>query len=147
MIGNVINNIEYKQMVAQQIKEVLDHLLIVNQEFALTANIKGVSFDPKLPTPISEVLAPFSLFVLSNYSFESLAIYDDYIEFEAGFGKENFGSVVTIPFNAIFQIIVEESILFINPTATLDADFINIDQKQKSLNAFKLNKKNKNLVQ
>jgi len=146
MISNVINNNEYKQMVAQQIREVLDHLLIVNQEFAITANIKGVSFNPKLPTPISEVLAPFSLFVLSNYSYESLVINEDNIQFEAGFGKENFGSVVTIPFNAIFQIIVEESILFINPTATLDADFVNIDQKQKSLNAFKLNNKNKGLV-
>ncbi len=146
MISNVINNNEYKQMVAEQIKEVLDHLLILNQEFAVTANIKGVSFNPELPNPISEILAPFSLFVLSNYSYESLVINDDNIQFEAGFGKENFGSVVTIPFNAIFQIIVEESILFINPTATLDSDFVNVDQKQKSLNAFKLNNKNKGLV-
>ncbi|MEA1915504.1 MAG: hypothetical protein U9N30_09325 [Campylobacterota bacterium] len=146
MISDVINNNEYKQMVAEQIKEVLDHLLVLEEEFALTANIKGVGFDPELPSPITSVLAPFSLFVLSNYSYQSIVMHEDHIQFEAGFGKENFGSVVTIPFNAIFQIIVEESILFVNPTATIDSLFPDVNQKEKSRNAFKLNQKNKDLV-
>ena len=34
--------------------------------------------------------------------------------FEAGFGSENFGSVVTVPLLSIMQIIVEETPLFIN---------------------------------
>ncbi len=146
MISTIINNEDYKQMVSEQTKEVIEFLLSVDEEFALTANIKGVQFNPQLPTPIRKQLAPFSLFVLSNYSYESIIIEDEVIKFEAGFGKENFGSVVSIPYSAIFQIIVEESILFINPAATVEKNFVSQeDQKERSFKAFKLNTQNKEL--
>jgi hypothetical protein len=62
--------------------------------------------------------------------------------------------VVTIPLYAIFQIVISESILFLNPTATMEKYFLaqkpkldkNENQKTRSMNAFKMNKKNKNLL-
>lgn len=146
MISDVINSEEYKQMVSEQVRELIEYLLNIDEEFAVTANIKAVTFDPELPTPISKQLAPFSLFVLANYSYESIVLEEDVIKFEAGFGKENFGSLVTIPFSAIFQVIVEESILFINPAATLEKNFTaEVNQKERSYNAFKLNSDKKDL--
>ena len=147
MINDILENEDYKNLVSRQIKEVLDHLLEQDQEFAITANIKGVMFDPILPEPISSKFSPFSLFVLANYSFESITIDNQYLEFEAGFGKENFGSVVKIPFHAIFQIIIDESIIFVNPAATVGKFFDSANQKERSMNAFKLNTSNKKLFE
>jgi len=145
MINNIIEDKKYKDIVAAQIKEVLEYLIGNEEEFAITANIKGVKFTPELPTAIRSHLAPYSLFVLSNYTFESIEIDKENIYFEAGFGKENFGSLVTIPFYAIFQIIVNESILFVNPVATVEKFFHEEDQQQRSMNVFKNNPKNSDL--
>ena len=89
-----------------------------------------------------------ALFLLANYTFESIILHDEYIEFEAGFGKDNAGSIVTIPYVYIFQIIVDESVLSINPSATIinSKNDNKISQKQKSINAFKLNPKNKKFI-
>ena len=67
-----------------------------------------------------------------------------HIYFEAGFGTENFGSTVKVPFFAIFQIVVEESILFVNSVATVDK--FTKDAKEKSFNVFKNNPNNKDLL-
>ena len=61
--------------------------------------------------------------------------------FEAGFGNENFGSVVKIPLYAIFQIVIDESILYINSVATVEK--FNKDLKKNSFNIFKNNPNNK----
>jgi hypothetical protein len=79
------------------------------------------------------------MFSLVNYTFSTVNLTENHISFEAGFGEENFGSKVTIPLFAIFQIIINESILFINPTATVEKYFLeqnNTDQKSRSRNAF-----------
>jgi hypothetical protein len=132
MIVDLINNTSYQKIVTVQIREIIKFLVEHSNEFGITANIKGVSFNPELPSVISSKLAPFPMFVLAHYSFESLNIYDDYLEFEAGFGKENFGSVVKIPLKAIFQIVVDESILYLNPVATLNNIFENTNNIAKS---------------
>jgi hypothetical protein len=91
------------------------------------------------------------LFTLSNYTYESIILTEKNITFEAGFGSESFGSQVTIPLYAIFQIVIDESILFLNPTATVEKYFIKKDieeenQESRSMNAFTLNTKNKDLL-
>ena len=60
--------------------------------------------------------------------------------FEAGFGKDNFGSLVQIPFSSIFQIIKNDNIVFINISATLEN--INQNPKNNSMNIFKNNPNN-----
>lgn len=144
MINDIIENTEYKDLVSQQVKQTIEFLIAQDQEFAITANIDAISFDPKLPANTHEQLSKFSLFVLSNYTYTTIKLDENYIWFEAGFGSENFGSTVKIPFHAIFQIVVQESILFVNSVATVDK--FNKNLKDKSLNVFKNNPNNKKLM-
>jgi len=146
MIKDIIENDNYKLLVSSQIKETMKYLIQSDEEFAITANIKGITFNPELPETIYNQLSAFSLFILANYTYTTLELDNEYIYFEAGFGKENFGSLVKIPYNAVFQIIVDESILFVNSTATVQNFFSKKEQKNKSLNAFKKNPNNQELI-
>jgi len=146
MINSIINNDDYKALSKKQIKEVINFLLKNSQEFAVTANVKGVSFEPQLPASILDKLSTFSLFVLSNYTYSTVELSDEYLTFEAGFGKENFGALVKIPLLAIFQIIIGESILYINSIATTDNFVQKEELVKKSIDVFKNNPKNKNLI-
>jgi hypothetical protein len=141
MVKDIIENNEYKSLVEKQIKENVLFLLEKKQEFSITANIQPISFTPELPKVIKDQMHKFSLFTLSNYTYTTVQIDDNYICFEAGFGNENFGSVVKIPLYAIFQIIIDESILYINSVATVEK--FNSDLKKNSFNIFKNNPNNK----
>ena len=141
MIKDIIENNEYKSLVEKQIKENVLFLLEKQQEFSITANIQPINFTPELPKVIKDQMHKFSLFTLSNYTYTTVQIDDNYISFEAGFGNENFGSVVKIPLYAIFQIIIDESILHINSVATVEK--FNSDLKKNSFNIFKSNPNNK----
>ena len=141
MIKNIIENEEYKDLVEKQIKENILFLLEKNQEFSITANIEPITFTPELPTVIKSHMNKFSLFILSNYTYTTIQIDDEYMSFEAGFGNENFGSVVKIPLFAIFQIIVDESVLYLNSVATVEK--FNKDLKRNSMSLFKNNPHNK----
>jgi len=155
MIFNIVEDLEYKEIIENQIYEIIEFLLNKEQEFSITANINGVSFNPDIPESIATSFSHFTLFTLANYTYSTIELSDTHISFETGFGAENFGSVVTIPLSAVFQIVIDESILFLNPTATVEKHFkkeekekvekIDDDQEQRSLNAFKMNNKNKNL--
>ena len=141
MITDIIENEEYKNLVCKQVKETIEFLLDSNQEFSITANIEGMVFNPELPKPIKDQLAKFSLFILSNYTYSTIEINDDFLTFEAGYGSENFGSVAKVPLHCVFQIVVEESILYINSVATVDK--FNKNKEQNSMNVFKNNPNNK----
>ncbi len=147
MINEILNSESYKELSQKQIKENIQFLLNNGYEFAITANVKGITFTPELPLSILDKLSSFSLFILSNYTYTTIEIDDDYLSFEAGFGKENFGSVAKMPLLAIFQIIIDESILYINPIATSN-DFIQKEKLvKKSIDVFKNNPKNKKLLE
>lgn len=141
MVKDIIENNEYKNLVEKQIKETTLFLLEKNQEFSITANIEPITFTPELPKVIKDQMHKFSLFILSNYTYTTVQINDEYMTFEAGFGNENFGSVVKIPLYAIFQIVIDESILYINSVATVEK--FNKDLKKNSFNIFKNNPNNK----
>ena len=149
MIFNIVEDINYRDMLENQIFEVMEYLINKDEEFSITANIKGVDFNPEMPESISKNFPQFTLFTLSNYTYESIILTEKSITFEAGFGSENFGSHVTIPLYAIFQIVIDESILFLNPTATVEKYFEKVkeeEQESRSMNAFTMNKKNKDLL-
>lgn len=141
MVKDIIENNEYKSLVEKQIKETILFLSEKNQEFSITANIEPITFTPELPKVIKDQMHKFSLFILSNYTYTTIQINDEYMTFEAGFGNENFGSVVKIPLYAIFQIVIDESILYINSVATVEK--FNKDLKKNSFNIFKNNPNNK----
>lgn len=144
MIHNIITNKEYKELTTKQIKELLHFLVTQNEEFGITANLSGITFTPEIPHSIKRHFTKYTLFSLANYTLESLELHDNYITFEAGFGEENFGSVCKIPYFAIFQISIDNSILYINPTATLEKYFMSEEetarQLEKSRSAFKFNR-------
>lgn len=142
MILDVIGSSDYHKIVSKQVKEIISFLTKESIEFGITSNVQAVRFSPELPSVIKSKLSPFPMFMLANYSFESLKLYDDYLEFEAGFGKENFGSVVNIPYLAIFQIVLDESILYLNPVATQTSLFENLSSVLKSKTKLKLASKN-----
>lgn len=152
MIFNIVEDINYRNMLEGQIFEVIEYLIEKGEEFSITANIKGIDFNPEIPEAISESFPHFTLFTLANYTYTTIELTETHISFETGFGAENFGSVVTVPLYAIFQIVIDESILFLNPTATVEKYFIQQDstdieeQQSRSMNAFKMNKKNKDLL-
>lgn len=141
MITDIIENEEYKNLVCRQVRETMEYLLDNNQEFSITANVDSITFNPELPSTIKDQLAKFSLFVLSNYTYTTVEINDFFVSFEAGYGSENFGSVAKIPLHSIFQIVVDESILYINSVATVDK--FNKNKEQNSMNVFKNNPNNK----
>lgn len=141
MIKDIIENLNYKELIEKQIQDIIVFLLDNNQEFSITANITPISFNPTLPEEIKSQLHKFSLFVLSNYTYTTIEINEEFLSFEAGFGNENFGSIVKIPLHAIFQIIVEDSILYLNSIATVEK--FNRNLEKNSFNIFKNNPNNK----
>jgi hypothetical protein len=148
MIIDIIEDIEYRDLMEDQIVEIIQYLLEHNEEFSVTATLAGVEFQPPIPDTIFNKFAKFTMFTLTNYTYSTIELLEDSISFEAGFGEENFSSIVTIPFYAIFQLVINDSILFVNPTATVDAYFIKtIDEgQQRSKKAFLLNPQNKKLL-
>ena len=149
MIKDVLQDISFKNLTQTQAYEQIEYLINKDEEFSVTANISGVVFDPPIPASLAKNFSQFTLFALMNYTYETLELREENITFEAGFGSENFVSTVTIPLYAIFQIIVGESILYINPVATVDKYFKKkeqpLDQETRSMNAFKMNRNNKEL--
>lgn len=143
MINEILQSEQYKKLVQKQIYETIEYLLDNSIEFSITANIGLVDFNPKLPQHISSKLQKFSLFSIlrSNYALISFELHEEFITFETGFGNENFGSVVKIPLHCIFQIVIDESILYINSVATVEK--FNENPKEKSMNVFKNNPNNK----
>jgi len=117
---------DFVLLMQEHIKENFDLLLAKYQEFDILVNIADINFNPPLPDHIKTNFKPLTLFSIAGYTFESFEIYDDFILFEAGFGRENFGSMVTIPYHSIIQILVDNTPIFINLSRKVD------EQKQKS---------------
>lgn len=143
MVSEIIESNDFKNLMVKQIHEMINFMLERNSEFAITVNVQGATFSPTLPSSIEKKLSKFSLFVLSNYTYTTIKVDEHVMSFEAGFGSENFGSTVTIPLESIFQIVIEDSILLINPVATVEK--FNDSSKaslHKSINVFKNNPNN-----
>lgn len=141
MKKNIIENIEIQELLEKHCKETIEFFISKDIEFNLIANISNTIFHPDLPSNLKDNLSKFSLFSLAGYTFKSAHIKDGFFYFEAGFGKDNFGSLVKIPFNSIFQIIKDDNIIFINTSATFDNIVKN--PKNNSMNVFKSNPNNK----
>lgn len=140
MIKDIIENSEFKALSTECVKKHLKFILEKNIEFSVFANIKKIEFSPDLPENIKENFGKFTIFTLANYTLSTAKIDDVFLYFEAGFGEENFGCVVKIPLFSIFQIVVDESILYINLSATVEK--FHEDLKSNSKNVFLKNAKN-----
>ncbi|PAF41456.1 hypothetical protein [Helicobacter sp. 11S03491-1] len=87
--------------------EIIRFLFDNKVNFCVVCDLLKVNFEPLLPKEIFDKFRPFEVFILAGYTFESLRIYEDSIEFEAGFGNDNIGSIVSIKIEGIIQVIVK----------------------------------------
>jgi len=114
MLEDVVHNKEFAQIMEKSIEEIIMLFFKQNQNFGILCDINKVDFQPPLPQEILEEFRQLTLFFLAGYTFETAHIEGDYLVFEAGFGKENIGSVVSMPLLNILQIIIDETPVFIN---------------------------------
>lgn len=114
MLESLTNNKEFAQLMQKHTQEVIIHFFKKEQNFGILCKIEDVEFNPALPKDIVSEFRPLTLFFLAGYTFETAHIKDDCLVFEAGFGVENFGSMVSVPLYSIMQIIVDETPILIN---------------------------------
>ncbi|WP_457560707.1 hypothetical protein [Caminibacter sp.] len=139
----IIENKEFQKLKEKHAKELLYFLLDnIKDEFSILCNLDGVRFNPELPPHIKSAFKEVIMFVLANYTLSTARIEGENLVFEAGFGEENFGSVVTVPIENIIQILQEDTPLFINVAATLPKP----KEPEKPKNPFELNPRNKKLM-
>jgi hypothetical protein len=125
---------EFQDIMQEHIFNTIEFLFDNNQEFGVACEIEFVEFEPPLPESIQKTMPIVTLFMLANYSFESASLDDDYLRFEAGFGNENFGSLVQIPLLAIKHIYVGEYPILINVTSPQEEEKEEVDSMSALLN-------------
>lgn len=148
MLEGLLGSEEFHGLMKKHAKEVLEMLLKRGVNFSILTNIADVTFDPALPSHISQNFKPITMFFLAGYTFESTQIYNGRISFEAGFGSDNFGSLVSLPIEAILQIIIEEIPVFINLSTPPKAAVLVPKETgiKRSMEALMSNPNNHNLI-
>ena len=114
MIDTLIDDKDFAQVMQKNIENLILHFFEKEQNFGILCKIDDVLFDPILPQEIQENFREMTLFFLAGYTFETAHITDGYLVFEAGFGADNIGSIVSVPLYSIIQIIVDETPVLIN---------------------------------
>lgn len=114
MLEKVIEDKSFAQIMRKSIEDVVVHFFQTEQNFGILCKIEEVGFQPALPESINEEFRPLTLFFLAGYTFDTAKIEDNMLIFEAGFGGDNFGSIVSVPLLSIMQIIIDETPVFIN---------------------------------
>ncbi len=114
MLQDVLNDPVFSEEMKRHVREVLEILLKKGTNFSILTNITEISFEPELPKEIRSTFKPITMFVLAGYTFESCIIDEWGVSFEAGFGHENYGSLVCVPLLSVLQIIVDETPILIN---------------------------------
>lgn len=114
MLESVINDKDFAYLMQKNIQDLVIHFFEKEQNFGILCKIDNISFEPPLPEDINSEFRPLTLFFLAGYTFETARIEEDVLVFEAGFGQDNFGSIVTVPLLSIMQVIIDETPVFIN---------------------------------
>ena len=152
MLSNVTKDRDFALMMKRHLVDLLAFLFEKEQNFGVLCKIEDVSFNPELPEYMQDGFSHLTLFFLAGYTFESAYVESDHLIFEAGFGAENFGSVVSVPLLSIMQVIVDETPIFINLSELRledlqneEAPKMNVDQKsvEASMNVFLSNPENR----
>ncbi len=148
MIVKLVNSPEFQSMMQSHLREIMALLLERDTPFGLLCNIEYVSFDPPLPPELSEQLQSVTLFMIAGYTFDSFEITEHNIFFEAGFGPQNFGSVVSMPILAVLQVIVDETPLLINMALPADTDEERMEEPgvKSSMEALLSNPENRKFI-
>jgi len=114
VLESAINDKDFAYLMQKNIQELIIHFFKKEQNFGILCKIEDISFEPALPADINSEFRPLTLFFLAGYTFETAKIEDDCLMFEAGFGSDNYGSLVTVPLLSIMQVIIDETPVLIN---------------------------------
>ncbi len=114
MLDNIIKDSDFANVMQKNMQNMILHFFSKEQNFGVLCKIDDVEFSPELPENIKKQFHQMTLFFLAGYTFETAQLDGDYLVFEAGFGTDNFGSLVTVPLLSIMQIIIEETPVLIN---------------------------------
>ena len=131
MLDTVIQDKDFATLMQKNIYDLVIHLFEKEQNFGVLCKIEDASFEPELPREINAEFRPMTLFFLAGYTFDTARIEDKFLVFEAGFGAENIGSLVSVPLLSIMQVIVDETPVLIN-LANYKKD-IKIEKKLKNI--------------
>lgn len=145
MIDKILNNKEFINLMQKSIYECLQILIQENIEFNIIVNTQFVSLEPPLPPELDMISKnPYCIFALGGYTFKSIVLNKDTMEFHAGFGPNDFATFVKVDLGAITQIQIEDNIIFVN-----FSNYRRKEQeqklKEKSMNIFLNNPNNKDL--
>lgn len=136
----------YQSVMYRHIHEMVSLLLKEDVEFGIACDTSNISFLPELPSSIRDNFGERIFFILAEYSHESAHIKNNSLLFEAGFGDENFGSIVSIPLLAIQQIMVEDNPILINFSSYEKYSEPTKEAPTNSMEALLKNPKNKSLL-
>ncbi|WP_297484925.1 hypothetical protein [Sulfurimonas sp.] len=114
MLEKIIQDEDFGGLMKKNIQDLIILFFEKEQNFGILCKIEEISFNPELPEDINSEFRPLTLFFLAGYTFETARIEDGYLVFEAGFGSDNFGSIVSVPLLSIIQVIVDETPVLIN---------------------------------
>ena len=127
MLDNIIQDKDFVMIMQKNIQNLIIHFFEKEQNFGILCKIENVSFNPALPAEIQANFRDMTLFFLAGYTFETAHVENGYLVFEAGFGGDNFGSLVSVPLYSIIQVIVDETPVLIN----LATAKVNVDEVKK----------------
>ncbi|WP_169754174.1 hypothetical protein [Campylobacter curvus] len=145
MIEEILDDEKFALLMKMHVYECIDFLLQRNINFSIMANLPLVSFEPELPAEIKAGFnMPVIIFTLAGYTFESTRLSEDSISFEAGFGAQDYASLVSLPLGAIVQILVENSPILVN-FSIHKSKTAHKDHTKKSISAFMSNPQNKDI--
>lgn len=140
---------EFVETIHNALLNILSLLLKKRAPFSVVTNISRVSFNPLLPEDIAKRFQAATLFDLYGYTLSSAKIENDTLQFEAGFGEDNFASLVSVPIGAVLQIFIDNTPLFINMSKEpITAKKIESkkDNLERSLKVLLKNPKNQKLL-
>ncbi|MBQ8608644.1 MULTISPECIES: hypothetical protein [Campylobacter] len=144
MLEEFLKDSEFASMMHRNIYDLLNLLMQKNIQFDILVSTKFVNFSPELPQEIKANFNPsVILFSLAGYSLSSVEISKDEIKFEAGFGPDNFASVVSIPIGAIIRISIDENPILINFATYSPSDSKTKQERSKQI--FLNNPKNRDI--
>jgi hypothetical protein len=114
LLEELIQDVNFAKVMKNNIQELILYLFEKDTNFGILCSIDEIEFSPNLPEDILSQFHNMTLFYLAGYTFETARIENDSLIFEAGFGADNFGSIVTVPLLGVVQIIIDEQPILIN---------------------------------
>jgi hypothetical protein len=151
LLEELIQDKDFAKLMKNNIQELILYLFEKDTNFGVLCNIEEIEFSPELPQEILSQFHNMTLFYLAGYTFETARIENDSLVFEAGFGVDNFGSIVTVPLLGIVQVIIDEQPILINLakyTKEQESSNKEVDDKgvENSLNIFLSNPENAKFI-